>query len=104
MHTDHIHSHGSDHDHVGDAHDCHEHIHGHSAGEASGASAKDTALLNYMLEHNKQHADELSRTGSRLEDAGLAEPARLIGEAVHYFAHANEKLEQAVEILRNKEN
>jgi len=52
-----------------------------------------------MLEHNRQHAQELADTGNRLADTGLSDAAEMIGEALHYFDHANEKLEKAVESL-----
>jgi len=52
-----------------------------------------------MLEHNKQHALELSDTGARLSDAGFTDAANLISDAVHYFDHANEKLEKAIGLI-----
>ena len=89
MHDDH--SHGHSHSHP------HEHTHSHST--SSGASAKDLALLKYMLEHNKQHARELSETGERLADAGFTHAADMISDAVHYFDHANDSLEIAVGLI-----
>ena len=99
----HEHKHGNAHSHEhkhdnGHSHD-HVHTHDHSHAETSGASAKDAALLKYMLDHNKQHAFELSEAGSRLASAGLADVAELINDAVHYFDHANEKLENAVTMI-----
>ena len=49
-----------------------------------------------MLDHNKQHARELKEAGDRLAAAGNAGAAQQISDAVHYFDHANEKLEKAV--------
>ena len=91
----HDHNKDSDHNHTHDSN--HEHKHDHN--DSVNASAKDLALLKYMLDHNKQHARELSETGARLEDAGLASAAKLIKDAVHDFDHANEKLEKAVSLI-----
>ena len=81
MHMEHDHTHG--HDHACD------HCHG------AKPAPKDIALLKYMLEHNRDHARELSETGLKL-GGGAAE---LISEAVHYFEHGNEKLQKAVELI-----
>jgi hypothetical protein len=61
------------------------------------------ALLKYMLDHNKQHAHELSETGERLAAAGLLQAANMIDDAVHHFDHANEKLEKAVSLISGGE-
>ena len=63
------------------------------------AHPKDIALIKYMLEHGKEHAQELSEIGSRVSDAGQAEAAGLIADAVKCFEQAQEKLAQAVEKL-----
>jgi len=55
-----------------------------------------------MLEHNKEHARELSETGARLAVAGLGHEADMISNAVHFFDFANESLENAVELLGGK--
>ena len=63
------------------------------------APQKDLALLKYMLDHNTQHAQELSDAGSRLASKGLADAAGLISDAVSSFSRANEKLEKAIRII-----
>ena len=94
MHVDNEHKHEHSHEHN------HAHNHGHSSGsEAPGASAKDIAILKYMLEHNRQHARELSEIGVRLAGAGLDTESGLISDAVHYFDHANDSLEKAVGLI-----
>ena len=98
---EHVHGNGHPHEHVhehnhGHAHD---HAHDHGNSEAPGASPKDVALLKYMLDHNKQHAFELAEAGGRLASAGLEGAAELISDAVNYFDHANEKLENAVKLI-----
>jgi len=82
--------------------DLHEHSYNYNHAGATGASPKDMALLEYMLEHNKQHARELAETGSRLAGTGLSGAAELISDAVHYFDHANEKLEHAIMLINGE--
>ena len=89
MHLGHDHSHEHEHEHK------HEHSHG--------VSSTDLALLKYMLEHNKQHASELSDIGARISDSGVKGAAKFIDEAVHYFDHANESLEKAVGLIEGGE-
>jgi len=77
----------------------HDHDHDHNHENASGISQKDLALLKYMLEHNRQHAEELISTGKKIKTAGSDEAAKKIDDAVHYFEHANEELEKAISLL-----
>ena len=93
----HGHAHGGGHMHEHGHGNGHPHEHGHAG--TSGASPKDVALLKYMLDHNKQHALELAEAGGRLASSALADAAELINDAVHYFDHANEKLENAVTLI-----
>ena len=102
MHKEHDHSHVHEHTHTHDNdHDNdHDHGHDHVNGAMPVASLnKDLALLKYMLEHNKQHAHELAEAGGRLSVVGVTDPAELISDAVHYFDHANEKLEKAIRLI-----
>ena len=72
--------HEHDHDH-GHCHD-HEHPHAHDA-----HSPEETlALLTYMLGHNRHHAEEL----------------QLLHDAVVDFTLGNEKLEEALRILKGE--
>ena len=50
-----MHEHEHDHDH---AHHCHPHSHEHT-GDKPMSPEEVLALLNYMLDHNRHHADEL---------------------------------------------
>ena len=112
MHTEHDHTHAHDHDHTSEHAHMHTHEHGHMQDDhhgrshdhiheasSDGASPKDLALLRYMLEHNRQHARELADVGARLATAGIEGAAALVSDAVHYFDHANEKLERAVGMI-----
>lgn len=89
MHGGHDHSHGHS----------HEHGSGENGNSPADAPKRDLALLKYMLEHNKQHAHELSDTGARLAEAGFEHAADMIADAVSYFNHANDSLEIAVGLL-----
>ena len=79
----HIHTDGATHSHD------HDHQH-HSPEEA-------LALLSYMVQHNRHHAEELHELAHSLED----EPAQLIHDAVLDFNLGNEKLDEALKLLKD---
>ena len=81
--TTHTHSH--DHTHSQD----HDHQH-HSPEEA-------LALLSYMVQHNRHHAEELHELAHSLED----EPAQLLHDAILDFNLGNEKLDEALKLLKD---
>ncbi len=66
----------------------HEHNHNHS----HGSPEESLALLGYMVEHNKHHAQELKE----IADGLSSESRALILEAVDDFNKGNEKLEKAL--------
>ena len=72
----------------------HDHAHTHGHGDASQAEA----LLIYMLDHNRHHAQELHDLAHQLE----GEAADLVHAAVHDFEHGNEKLQRALTILKGE--
>ena len=92
MHDDHTHIHE------------HEHTHEHcSCGEEQAQSADENlALLNYMLEHNRHHGEDLHELYHSLEGTGKAGEAKLVAEALHYYDHGNEKLAEALKLLGGK--
>ena len=73
--------------HDGHAH-CHEHEHGTTEDQS-------IALLRYMIDHNKHHAEELHELAHKLHGSA----AELLHEAVHDFDHGNEKLEKALHLI-----
>lgn len=85
-------------------HGGHGHVH-HHEGENHGAgdAARNLALLTYMLEHNKQHADELHEMAHTLSDEGKGEAASLLAEALDKFSDGNDKIAAALEILNKGE-
>ena len=88
-----MHDHTHDHGHV------HNHHHDHGAAQAM--SPEETmALLTYMLDHNRHHADELHDICHALEAAGKQEAADGVAAALHYFDHCNEAMAEAVELAK----
>ena len=55
-------------------HEGHEHTH-HGDDLGFETVAQAVALMTYMLEHNRHHADELHDVCHKLEDMGKAEAA-----------------------------
>lgn len=92
----HTHDHGHEHDHnhqhphTHDHDHCHDHAH-HSPEEA-------LALLAYMVQHNRHHAEELHELAHSMED----EPAQLIHDAILDFNLGNEKLDEALKLLKGE--
>ena len=72
----------------------HEHEHPHT-----GASSPEEtlALLSYMLDHNRHHADELHELAHGVEDASARD---LIHEAVDALHESNLRLEEALALLK----
>ena len=91
-----MHEHEHDHDH---AHHCHPHSHEHTGGKPM-SHEEVLALLTYMLDHNRHHADELHDICHMLEDAGKTEAAAALAEALHEYDHGNSKLEKALELAK----
>ena len=90
---DHEHAHGHE----------HTHAHSHSHENAQAMSPEETlALLTYMLDHNRHHADELHDICHALEDNGKAEAAEKLSEALHYFDHGNDALEAALKLAKGE--
>ena len=72
------------------------HIHNH---EHSHTSPEETlALLEYMLGHNRHHAQDLES----LADNTDGKASELIKSAVSDFESGNDKLEQALKIMKGE--
>lgn len=74
-------------------HEGHEHHHEH--GEAD----RRTALLKYMLDHNRHHAEELEQTAAGLEADGAAQAAKLVRDGAAKLLEGSESLAAAVKLL-----
>ena len=70
--------------------------HGHPHNGVSATPEESIALLNYMISHNSQHADELYNLGNTLS----GEAKQLVHSAVMDFEKANNKLERSLEIIK----
>ena len=84
-----------------DSHSAHEHTHSHEHSHSGFESIQQAeALMKYMLDHNRHHAEELHDVCHKLEDMGKAEAAAKLGEALHEYYHGNEHLAEALEALK----
>jgi hypothetical protein len=84
----------------------HDHLHLHTPHEHIDDPAKISALLTYMVDHNKQHGEEIRGLAHSLSHAGQQESrgewiaaAELLDEGVKDFEKGNEKLAKALELL-----
>ena len=94
---EHIHEHEHDHDHEhthkhGHTHD-HDHDHEHHAFHQH---ITPEAVLQHMLEHNRSHADELEAIASQV----TGDAAAKIAEAVASMRAGNDRLAEALEIMK----
>lgn len=91
------------HFHDGIAHD-HHHDHGdhhtHENIKAFDNAQQAEALVSYMLDHNKHHAEELHEVSHRLEAGGQQVSADLIAKAVAAFTEGNNVLADALQALK----
>lgn len=87
----HEHTHSHDHQHT------HDHAHSHQGFESVEQAA---ALMKYMLEHNRHHAEELHQVCHKLEDMGHAAAAMQLGCALSAYQEGNDRLEQALKTLQ----
>ena len=88
------------HEHCGH---CHEHTHAdgtvHSHSHATASSPEEAlALLKYMLDHNRHHAEELHDLAHSFDEV----TADLLHEAVDKLGESNDLLEQALSLISNK--
>ena len=82
----------------------HEHPHTHEhAVPADGDTLKKTvALLSYMVEHNKAHAQEVHDLSHELSADGKKEAASLIHRGFALYREGNELLERALAALKEE--
>ena len=78
-------------------HDGHEHAGTHIHGD----DAEARALAEYMLAHNRHHAEELHNLAHTLEH-GNESAAKLLHEATALFAQGNDKLEAALALWKKE--
>lgn len=104
----HTHEHGHEHEHDHEHCDCgcgHDHGHTHDhcgCGHDHGAQPKneDEAVLAYMLDHNRHHAQELVAIAKHLREQGKEDVAKQIDKAVEDFEKGNMRLSIALSLLQ----
>ncbi len=94
--TQHPHDHAHSHDH--------EHMHSHEHEHGGFTSAEQaTALMKYMLDHNRHHAEELHEVCHKLEDMGKTAAAEQLGKALNAYFTGNDFLAEALKALEEAE-
>ena len=73
----------------------HEH-HQHHEHESSFNGDRSTVLLNYMLDHNAHHMQELLECAQSLRESGRAAAAALVQESADTLNESNKKLACAI--------
>ncbi len=91
----HLHAHTHSHQHEHD----HEHSHEHRLPEQAFAKDEEAALLRYMCEHNRHHAQELRELAEKLSASGKAEAAAFLTKAVSAFEQGSAELEAALKAM-----
>jgi hypothetical protein len=86
------------HDH-GHSHS-HEHCHHDHAHEPAPDLNRAAALLDYMTDHNRQHAAEVGDLAHQLYHAGKENAAKLLEDAVEDFEAGSEKLAEALALIK----
>ena len=76
----------------------HEHTHGHGHTHEVHSPEETVALLTYMVGHNQHHAEELHE----LAHSVAGEAQQLLHEAMVELTLGNEKLAEALRILKEE--
>lgn len=76
----------------------HEHTHEHGHTHEVHSLEETVALLTYMVGHNQHHAEELHELAHSVE----GEAQQLLHEAVVELTLGNEKLAEALRILKEE--
>ena len=111
----HSHDHAHSHPHTHDGEHAHEHPHdhAHSHGDCPGAAncgescdgcdadprAEVVALMQYMVNHNAAHANELAQLAGRLKDMGDSTAFEQVMQAVSDFEKGNMRLSTVLAAL-----
>lgn len=90
----HTHAHGHEQEHTHQHTHDHEHPHSHDRHSPEEA----LALLAYMVQHNRHHAEELHELAHSMDD----DAAQLIHDAILDFDLGNEKLDEALKLLKGE--
>lgn len=91
-------SHDHEHTHTDGTTHTHTHTHDHSHTHDHHSPEEALALLAYMVQHNRHHAEELHELAHSMDD----EAAQLIHDAILDFDLGNEKLDEALKLLKGE--
>ena len=91
---EHTHEHTHTHTHADGTTHTHAHTHSHAA---ASSPEEALALLNYMLDHNRHHAEELHDLAHCFDDVA----GDLIHDAVDKLGESNDLIEQALSLIKN---
>jgi len=82
----------------------HEGHHHTNAGDEAAFETLEQALalMSYMLEHNRHHAEELHELCHKLEAMGKGDAANLLEAGVDKFRDGNAMLESALDTLKGE--
>ena len=83
-------------------HEGHEHTHEHIT--AFDSTEQAVRVLDYMLDHNIHHAEEVHEICHKLELSGEKEAADFLDKAVDAFRDGNELMEKALRALKKEED
>lgn len=96
---DHHHEHGHDHGHTHDNDGAHHHgTEGHE--NLLGSKEEAAAFLQYTLNHNAHHVEELSGLVHSLEHLALTKEAAEIRLCIEDITRANKRLEAVLAALK----
>lgn len=76
----------------------HEHGHNDQNAQSFDSPEQRDALLAYMVDHERSHADELHEMAHKID----GEASDLIHEAVDLFLQGADKLEAALKVLKGE--
>ena len=78
-------------------HDVHEHsCHDHAGMRREQPAGKDKLVLEYLIEHNRQHTSELNAIADKFDETGDKDAAASIRDAAGAYAIGNDKLANAL--------
>ena len=59
------------------------------------------ALLNYLINHNEDHAQEIVELAVKAKEMGKEEVNNNLAKGVEYLKYSNEMLKKALQLLRD---
>ena len=102
LHEGHEHEHTHDGEQHGHDHGLHHHRHPVEPAAEGSVPEQTIALVSYMLDHNRAHAEEIHERAHKLDALGQHEAAELIGEGVSCYIDGNNRLAEALEVLKGE--